>query len=854
MGANASQPDLVAPPDNGDSRSSANEGLHRRRTTDEYTAPGVASDPDRSRRNSLSATLLRLRSATLTRSAAISPSALVDEPARGSAYKDNLRPNHAVRALSGNLDMHSPRSASGSFSAFSSIPSQPTIDCVPGDANSVLGAGSSESKLSSTDPDILRLLPLIEEDSHESEERTSLSRTENSSRVSSSVPADADYSIPIGLSDYDVGAELLQNAVSEAHESAFLADELNRASSSESSHELINRDIIDVDSSEGAVRAVTSGQEIASVDDGLIGAPATSFRNTGAELNFVPSTLSSNLEEINTAMHVSREPRFQEEQLEPADHDHGPPTFQEDRGAESQRNEQNQERSNHPGVSTLMRVVVVLHGSDGSVRVAQIPIGFGFVSPQQAGSADSASSPPVPTTADSREARVAPESNGDGDANDYDALVRLADLLGPARPRHAHIDDVREQLPPLLYKSAAFSDSLNDSMPLGATLVNTGSIQAENASNFIRLKSMVGETREKCTICLMNYEEDDEMRILRCRHGFHAECIDRWLTSHVNSCPVCRQPGVEISRTPVQQPTASTGRPPAILDIISALGRMLSPIQSEPAQAEGGAIPQTPAGESYDGSRENADGNVNLLHQTPSTTATGSPPAATPRQMTPAPLNRGTETEVNSPSTARSTEEAGQHGLRDALFPVFAHLFLRELLLGMTERANQSQANSPEEPATSGNDEQSSDSARILANNVEHPEPQPTTQEEDGALEREDEDRHDLFEILGRMNATLGRNSGRGVPTPPLTPEQPRNHDNDNSDSDGEVPSQTRPLGSEFRLLDDLLLRFGEDNEEGGEDDNSRNESENFHLEPMYVHREFIDSLYGEDIDDIVDD
>jgi hypothetical protein len=34
---------------------------------------------------------------------------------------------------------------------------------------------------------------------------------------------------------------------------------------------------------------------------------------------------------------------------------------------------------------------------------------------------------------------------------------------------------------------------------------------------------------EKCLICLDDYEEDSEVRILGCRHAFHRDCVDYWL-------------------------------------------------------------------------------------------------------------------------------------------------------------------------------------------------------------------------------------------------------------------------------------------------------------------------------------
>lgn len=43
-----------------------------------------------------------------------------------------------------------------------------------------------------------------------------------------------------------------------------------------------------------------------------------------------------------------------------------------------------------------------------------------------------------------------------------------------------------------------------------------------------------------CSICLAEFRGEEKLRVLpQCNHGFHIECIDKWLTSH-SSCPICR--------------------------------------------------------------------------------------------------------------------------------------------------------------------------------------------------------------------------------------------------------------------------------------------------------------------------
>lgn len=44
----------------------------------------------------------------------------------------------------------------------------------------------------------------------------------------------------------------------------------------------------------------------------------------------------------------------------------------------------------------------------------------------------------------------------------------------------------------------------------------------------------------ECVICLSEFVEGDVIQVLeRCKHGFHSQCIQKWLYSHY-SCPICR--------------------------------------------------------------------------------------------------------------------------------------------------------------------------------------------------------------------------------------------------------------------------------------------------------------------------
>lgn len=61
----------------------------------------------------------------------------------------------------------------------------------------------------------------------------------------------------------------------------------------------------------------------------------------------------------------------------------------------------------------------------------------------------------------------------------------------------------------------------------------------------------LGYDNYECPVCLSVFEEEEEVRQLpRCKHSFHAPCIDMWLYSHLD-CPLCRAP-VELPVFPQQ--------------------------------------------------------------------------------------------------------------------------------------------------------------------------------------------------------------------------------------------------------------------------------------------------------------
>lgn len=82
--------------------------------------------------------------------------------------------------------------------------------------------------------------------------------------------------------------------------------------------------------------------------------------------------------------------------------------------------------------------------------------------------------------------------------------------------------------------------------------VNSGQVLATILSrgikfNGLSLKQINNASKIKvclkpifCVICQENSEKYDIKRELKCKHEFHAECIDEWLLEN-NNCPLCKK-------------------------------------------------------------------------------------------------------------------------------------------------------------------------------------------------------------------------------------------------------------------------------------------------------------------------
>ena len=141
----------------------------------------------------------------------------------------------------------------------------------------------------------------------------------------------------------------------------------------------------------------------------------------------------------------------------------------------------------------------------------------------------------------------------------YEDMLLLASLLGPAKPPVASEEDVARAAG--LFKIETFLDA--------------------NAEQVVQAVEMDGSEvvhiagGDRCLVCLCDFENEEmARRLAKCHHLFHKECIDQvralfpfaspqsltsgqWLLTGRNSCPLCRKEGVEKTAEPPAEENAA---------------------------------------------------------------------------------------------------------------------------------------------------------------------------------------------------------------------------------------------------------------------------------------------------------
>lgn len=99
--------------------------------------------------------------------------------------------------------------------------------------------------------------------------------------------------------------------------------------------------------------------------------------------------------------------------------------------------------------------------------------------------------------------------------------------------RMAHVDPDRMSYEELL----ELGERLGEVKKKGAT-----ASQIRNHTQLYTFKKVANnDAHTRCSVCISDFEEGEEVRMLPCIHAYHKDCIDKWLSQKIN-CPVCQRP------------------------------------------------------------------------------------------------------------------------------------------------------------------------------------------------------------------------------------------------------------------------------------------------------------------------
>lgn len=119
----------------------------------------------------------------------------------------------------------------------------------------------------------------------------------------------------------------------------------------------------------------------------------------------------------------------------------------------------------------------------------------------------------------------------------YEDMMLLSALLGPAKAPVATEDDVQSAGGVYNIEAVNMSEDAAKTAQLVATAAEGG-------------EQVMLDADQRCLVCLCDFEIKDVARkLVKCNHLFHKECIDQWLTTGRNSCPLCRETGVDAVKS-----------------------------------------------------------------------------------------------------------------------------------------------------------------------------------------------------------------------------------------------------------------------------------------------------------------
>ena len=116
----------------------------------------------------------------------------------------------------------------------------------------------------------------------------------------------------------------------------------------------------------------------------------------------------------------------------------------------------------------------------------------------------------------------------------YNEIIQQANGEAEVAAVEFVAEDFMSDSPPAHRRGRGLHPEIIDTIPhkiYRSVEVTVGDAENSNADE--------GDKDDCCPICLVEYEDGDELRVLPCNHCMHKTCVDAWLRNNP-SCPSCR--------------------------------------------------------------------------------------------------------------------------------------------------------------------------------------------------------------------------------------------------------------------------------------------------------------------------
>ncbi|KAH6716186.1 hypothetical protein BKA61DRAFT_339366 [Leptodontidium sp. MPI-SDFR-AT-0119] len=126
-------------------------------------------------------------------------------------------------------------------------------------------------------------------------------------------------------------------------------------------------------------------------------------------------------------------------------------------------------------------------------------------------------------------------------------------------------------------KDVELTGGLGDNESTSRTSRNSGEVTVSPANDLSQppptyqssTKDVEPVTGTECSICIADFVDSEEVRVLPCNHRFHPACIDPWLLNVSGTCPICRYDLQPSEPEAASEETTAASAPVATLAVPS---------------------------------------------------------------------------------------------------------------------------------------------------------------------------------------------------------------------------------------------------------------------------------------------